>query len=243
MFNGCPAFESGSYPTLSQPNLIKWDVSQCSDFRFMFSFATSFNGEMFRVVDASANGGQGLENMFFDARSFNNGGSSSINNWDVSGATSLEHLFLGADAFNQPLNNWDGSNVTNMLKVFTNNFASPGGSFNQPLNNWDVSNVTDMRSIFRYSAFDQDISSWNVNALSVTGNGQGTPITGSSGNLTLSTANYDALLIAWDAYSYPSWPGSGMNFGNSTFSLGTAAETARTSLIAKWGGITDGGGV
>ena len=245
MFNGCAAFESGSWPTLSQPNLSNWDVSQCADFRFMFAFATSFNGELFRVTQV-LNGGigqQGLENMFYDARSFNNGGSSSINNWDVSSAGSFQHLFLGADAFNQPLNNWDTSSVTDMRKVFFNSFASPGGSFNQPLNNWDVSNVTDMRSIFGYSNFDQDISSWNVNALSLNGNGQGSPITGTSGNLTLSTTNYDALLIAWDAYSYPSWPGSGMNFGNSTFSLGTAAETARTSLIAKWGGITDGGGV
>ena len=58
------------------------------------------------------------------------------------------------------------------------------------------------------------------------------------------TANYDALLIAWDAYSFPSWTGSGCNFGTSTYSLGTAAETARTSLITKLGlPFIDGGGV
>jgi len=33
------------------------------------------------------------------------------------------------------------------------------------------------------------------------------------------------------------------NFGGSTYTLGGAAEAARTSLIAKWGGIIDGGGV
>jgi hypothetical protein len=60
--------------------------------------------------------------------------------------------------------------------------------------------------------------------------------------LTKSTANYDALLIAWDAQGAMSYSGT-VNFGGSTYTLGGAAEAARTSLISKWGGIIDGGGV
>jgi len=57
---------------------------------------------------------------------------------------------------------------------------------------------------------------------------------------TLSTANYDALLIAWDAQGAMSFSGTA-NFGGSRYTSGGAAEAARTSLISKWGGIIDGG--
>ena len=56
----------------------------------------------------------------------------------------------------------------------------------------------------------------------------------------ITTANYDALLIAWDAQGAMAFSGT-MNFGGSKYTSGGAAETARTSLISKWGGITDGG--
>ena len=54
------------------------------------------------------------------------------------------------------------------------------------------------------------------------------------------TANYDATLIAWDAQGTMAFSGT-VNFGGSKYTAGGAAEAARTSLISKWGGITDGG--
>jgi hypothetical protein len=60
--------------------------------------------------------------------------------------------------------------------------------------------------------------------------------------VTLSTVNYDALLIAWDAQGAMSYSGT-VNFGSSKYTAGGAAEAARTSLISKWGGIIDGGAV
>ena len=56
----------------------------------------------------------------------------------------------------------------------------------------------------------------------------------------ISTANYDATLIAWDAQGTMAFSGT-VNFGSSQYTSGGAAESARTSLISKWGGITDGG--
>jgi hypothetical protein len=47
-------------------------------------------------------------------------------------------------------------------------------------------------------------------------------------------------LIAWDAQGAMSYSGT-VNFGGSQYTAGGAAEAARTSLISKWGGITDGG--
>jgi surface protein len=70
----------------------------------------------------------------------------------------MRGMFFSADSFNQPLNNWDVSGVTSMRDMF-----SSADLFNQPLNSWDVSNVTDMRNMFRSaSTFNQDISSWCV---------------------------------------------------------------------------------
>ena len=59
-------------------------------------------------------------------------------------------------------------------------------------------------------------------------------------DVTLSTPNYDALLIGWDAQGAMSFSGI-VRFGSSQYTPGGAAEAARTSLIAKWGGINDGG--
>ena len=60
--------------------------------------------------------------------------------------------------------------------------------------------------------------------------------------VTLPTATYDALLVAWEAQSVQ----NNVNFsgGNSTYTLSSAAATARAALISDhtWT-ITDGGGI
>ena len=43
--------------------------------------------------------------------------------------TTMESMFDGASAFNQPLNDWQVDNVTNMMAMFHG-----AKSFNQPLN-------------------------------------------------------------------------------------------------------------
>jgi hypothetical protein len=52
--------------------------------------------------------------------------------------------------------------------------------------------------------------------------------------VTLSTANYDALLIDWDAQGAMAYSGT-VNFGGSKYTSGGAAEAARTSLDNKVG--------
>ena len=92
-----------------------------------------------------------------------------------------------------------------------------------------------MREAFRdATSFNQDISSWDINQVS--------NFVNFMFNATLSTANYDALLIAWDAQGVMAFSGT-VNFGGSQYTSGGAAEAARTSLISKWGGIIDGGAV
>jgi len=153
--------------------------------------------------------------------------------WDISGVTNLYLCFRDCIVFNgSSVANWDTGLVTNMYGVFYNCV-----SFNQDIGGWNTSSVTDMGYIIRNwptGAFNQDISSWDIDL-----------VTNMSFFLvghTLSTANYDALLVSWEAQA----PTSGVspNFGYSKYTLGSAAATARASLISVYGWtITDGGGI
>jgi len=87
------------------------------------------------------------------------------------------------------------------------------------------------------TSFDQDISSWQIDSLS-----DASDMLDNSG---LSTANYDALLQSWDTQA-GNKNVTGVQLGASglTYTGGSAAETARDSLINDHGWtINDGGSV
>ena len=145
-------------------------------------------------------------------------------------ASDCRFIFENCTNFNDNINNWDFSGISDMRNMFRG-----CSSFNQPLDNWDVSSATVLQSMFQNaSSFNQDLSSWDINQVQYLSNFMS--------GVTLSTANYDALLIGWDSQGAMSYSGT-VNFGSSQYTSGGAAEAARTSLIAKWGGIIDGGGV
>ena len=147
---------------------------------------------------------------------------------DLSIVTSTESMFYGCTNFNQDISSWDVSNVQQMNTMFR--LAS---NFNQDISSWDVGNVSNMYGVFiSCTSFDQDISSWDVRNVTSLSN-----FMAFSG---LSTSNYDALLIGWEAQA----PNTGLtpNFGSSKYTAGGAAAAARASLISTYGWtITDGG--
>ncbi len=167
-----------------------------------------------------------IQYLFYDCEAFNQ----SIDAWDVSSVTSLYSTFSNMDVFNQPLNSWDISSVTAMGYMF-----SSASQFNQPLSNWDTSNVIDMSRAFKDADnFDQSLADWDIEGVQQFTN------TFMSG-VTLSTANYDATLIAWAAQDASN--SEVVDFGNSTYTAAPAAGgVARQSLIDddSWT-ITDGG--
>jgi len=102
-------------------------------------------------------------------------------------------------------------------------------SFNQNIGIWDVSNVLDFRYMFRDAiTFDQDIGDWDISTLQFAW--------GMFRGATLSTVNYDSLLIGWQGNLH----NSNVYFdgGNSTYCEG---ETARNGLLVNSWNISDRG--
>ena len=149
-----------------------------------------------------------MGSMFQQADAFNNGGSTSINNWDTSSVTDMTYMFLNADIFNQPVGNWNTSSVTSMNQMFRSAEA-----FNQDIGNWNVSNVTNMQLMFSTvsSVFNQDLSGWCVPTLTAAQNinNAGTdPVWGTcpSPQVTLTDTDADnyVIIALWLASQLPS---------------------------------------
>lgn len=155
-----------------------------------------------------------------------------LGNWNMSNIFRTQTMFFNCTNFNEPsIVNWNVSKITTMPFMFFD-----CTKFNQPIGQWVLSGFTTISLqgfLQNCTAFNQDLSSWGQyikNTISLS-----SFMTG----VTLSTANYDALLIEWANYN---WTDSlTPNFGNSKYSIGFAT-TSRFDLIANnsWT-ITDGG--
>jgi hypothetical protein len=214
--------------SLTTPDFSNWDVSGVQFFTSTFQQCSNFNGNI-STWDVSS--GSDFTAMFVSCNVFN----SDITAWNLASATNVGTLaassgmFESCFAFNQDISGWSFPSLTSLSRIFVN-----CTSFDQPIQNWDFSNIVNVANMLNNAdAFDQDISGISVSQMTNMNNF----MTNATG---LSTANYDALLIAWDAQGAMSYSGT-VNFGGSKYTAGGAAEAARTSLISKWGGIIDGG--
>ena len=142
---------------------------------------------------------------------------------DMSNVTSAQSMFFNCTVFNQPVS-FNTSSATKMNNMFQDCIA-----FNQPIF-FDMSLVTEVFGMFKNCTnFNQDISSFDITSLTFAND-----ILSGSG---FSTANYDLLLPAWDAYGT----------SNVTFHAGTAQynagapATAHANMLGRGWTITDGG--
>ncbi|MFZ5818263.1 MAG: BspA family leucine-rich repeat surface protein [Chloroflexota bacterium] len=161
---------------------------------------------------------------------FNNAGDApkvqTIEQWGANKWNSMQNAFAGCfNLAGQADDNPDLSGVTDMSYMFAG-----ASAFNQDIGGWDTSNVTDMSYMFAgASAFNQDIGGWDIANV--------TAMNGMFDGVTLSTENYDALLIGWHTQSLQ--PGVTFGGGNSQYCLGAPA---RDAIISTHGWtITDGG--
>lgn len=200
-----------------------WDVSGVTKMDSTFRSAQSFNKD---ISGWNVSSVTDMSSMFSGAYQFNQ----NIGSWDTSSVVYMDYMFDGAYNFNQNISSWDTSKVINMSYMFRG-----ASAFNQSIGSWDTSSVLTMISMFRNaSSFNQDLSTWDIN--------QVTSFIDFMFGVTLSTNNYDSLLIQWASQTPQS--GITIDFGSSTYSLGTAAQTARNTLTTTYSwSISDGGGV
>jgi hypothetical protein len=83
---------------------------------------------MFGISDPSTTGGL--------VGSFNNSGSTSINNWDVRRLTGATDMFNYQIGFNQPIGNWNISGVTR----FSSTGLTTGFMFGKTFNDYSTAN-------------------------------------------------------------------------------------------------------
>ena len=248
-FSGCTQFNSlgSDTPDLSavedfsymfssainfNQDINSWNMENAKDLTGMFKDASNFNQSLnsWNIKNVT-----NMEEMFRSARKFNQ----PLNDWNVENVENMNALFYSAQDFNQPLDKWNVKNVKYMKEIFksaqkfnqplnswnvenleiANQLFNGASSFNQPLDNWNTSNITDMKYMFLNAiSFDQNISSWNVEKV--------TAMRDFFKNVSLSTKNYDALLIAWQQQNLKS--NIKFNAGNSHYCKG---ESARGLII------------
>ena len=157
--------------------------------------------------------------MYMFRNSIFNQDISDWSNSSITGAYGYHAMFNQNSVFNnggQPLDWTLGTGATSLKYMFMN-----ASAFNQDISNWNVSNILDFNGAFHSTTqFNQDLSSWNVaNATTFQDFLQG----------GYSTANYDLLLVAWDALNLQ----NNVPFKNNTFYSGcSAAAAAKANMIS-----------
>ncbi len=217
MFNGATSFNQ---------SLTGWDVTKVTTMADMFNGATAFNGSIsgWNPIAVTT-----MRYMFANTTVFNQNLTTTGSAWNTTSLTDMFAMFFIASAFNGDVSGWNTAGVTDMSFAFSNATA-----FNQDLSSWNTGGATTMVGVFRdASVFNQDLSGWDVADVTTMAN--------MFNGVTLSTANYSAILVGWEAQTLQ----TGVTFhgGSSKYSSGAAA-IARASLVNagtnNWT-ITDGG--
>jgi len=207
----------------ANPDTSNWDTSAVTRMDSMFSGATSAN-PITSNWDTSAV--TNMLNMFSGATSVN----PDTSNWDTSAVTNMLYMFSGATSANPDTSNWDTSAVTSMHGMFRN-----ATSANPDTSNWDTSAVTSMFVMFNSAtSANPDTSNWNIENV--------TTMENMFAGVTLPTADYDAMLIGFNAQNLQS---NVVFSGGDSVYCSVAAIAAHNNLESTSGHswtITDGGG-
>lgn len=197
--------------------------------------------------------GTNMENMFSGCSSLEN---LDVSGWDTSSVTNMSGLFLAFEILPMGLSDLDTSSVTNFSGIFQSITLT-----SLDLSNWDVSLVTNFNNMFAASKLITiDMTSWDVSSginfsgmfgwtntivgLDVSGwdVSSGTNFNTFINNFGMTTAIYDQTLVNWEALNLQPGAGETINFGSSKYTAGSAAETARTNIIANDGWVISDGG-
>jgi len=160
-------------------------------------------------------------------------------------------LMFRMNRMNESLDSWPMDHGVNFRYMFERN-----PDYNQSLANWNLSSIPAQSFVdyagyedmfYLASSFNQSLEYLNLGAPNSTSWGYLMLDRIGSGT-AMTTANYDASLIAWNNQCIAlgvNAPNADINnSSNLKYTIGSAAETARTNLISTYGwNINDGGGV
>ena len=232
MFNSCTSFDKP----------INFDTSSVTTMRNMFEGCLLFNQTI--NFDASLN--TQMLSMFKSCTSLN----STITFTNASLTTSAFAMFRNCTSLNSAVTITNSSSLVNTREMFwdctslnstvtidmqsvtdTYTMFYSCSNFNQPVN-FNTSSLISANYMFQFCTnFNQDISTFNITNL--------TSAVLMLSDTAFSTANYDLLLPAWDAYGT----------SNVTFHAGTAQynagapATAHANMLGRSWTITDSGPV
>jgi surface protein len=220
----------GYCAALTSLDVSGFDTSLATSMRYMFNGCTSltaldvsgFNTALVYDMLGMFSGCSSLTSL--DVSSFNTAAVTSMSSTfrDCTNLTSLD-----VSSFNTAI-------VSNMNTMFYN--CSSLTSLD--VSSFNTATVNDMSFMFYNCASVTDII--GVDTFDIGGLNSTTDLNDFATIVTLPTARYDALLIAWEAQD--PFDGMAPNFGSSTYTGGGAVATARASLISRDGWtITDGG--
>ena len=213
LFNGCTSLTTVG-------GMDSWDVSNVTNLHQFVSGATSFNQDLNSWDTSSVTD---MSYAFYGATSFNG----NISSWDVSSVTTFSHTFYNCNAFNQDIGGWNISSANTIDRMFY-----LADIFNQDIGSWDTSSVTGTQYMFSGDpAFDQDLSGWDISQI--------TDMTDMFVGNGLSQANYDLILVGWEAQVEQ--PNVTFSAGTTKYTGGGVVADARAALVASGWTITDGG--
>ncbi len=202
-------------------NVSDWDVSNVENMTQTFNYCASFN----RPLNWTTTSCTSFFQTFTSCILFNQ----DMPNFVTSTCTVIINILNGCTAFNGDISTWDLSGITGigMIGAFYNCSALN----NAGLSSLNAPNATSYENVFGLcTSLDQDFSSWPI-----------TNITNANDmfvGVTLSNANYNALLIAWNAAT----PNDTVVFGGGNSHYDGAGVAAHDSLTGFYSWfITDGG--
>lgn len=188
IFNGTTAFNNGGNsdinPITLLPGINGWNINTTAtsvSMTYMFAGASAFNRYISGWNTSKVNT---MNNMFAGASIFNNGYLSAVENqltWDTSACTNMGAMFSGASAFNSNLGTgttpWNVSKVTTFQRMCNAaNFNNGDETTLSKMNDWSiggdasVTTITMTEMFQSTTAFNRDISGWNMTKVNNTSN-------------------------------------------------------------------------
>lgn len=142
-------------------DLGSWNVSEVTTFYQAFAYCTLFNnGGSDSIKNWNVSKCTNFGAMFYSIPAFNQ----PIGSWNVGAGQLFNEMFYAANAFDQDIGAWNMSSATNFSSMFYNNTGfNNGANANGGINRWDTGKVQYMSNMFwRTSAFNRPINGWNV---------------------------------------------------------------------------------